>query len=1803
MTRTATIGFIHFHAAPRNLAGYLRRGLLSLMLITLASCAMSSSAFAQNIQFTQGSVGSGLDNTIQVPLGGYPGRGAASLPVTLSYSSRVWRIGNLATVNDTSNYTTIAEAIYAEYSTAGWKSSLDLPVIEWPKNDDTYYYSGKPFCNVCGSSFRQFRVARVFIHMPDGSTHELRKGDQPYEGSIDVSGTFYAVDGSRLRYDSTSATVGKLYLPDGTRYELNNSTAQYIDRNGNTLNYDAPTRQWKDTLGRPITMPLPSNPQAQDYSYALLGIDNTTITYTFRWKNLADALTPDPATGQLPARKPIANNYLPYPNQSPTNNQGNNYPQWVQSTWSPSDRPSLFISDQATEESELTYVVGRGQIQGALFNPVVLSEIVLPNGLSYKFSYNIYGEIDKVIYPTGGFENCTYSELPPIGDLKPPYTQVNRGVTSRKLSANGTGNDLAEWAYSSTGSVVTSIAPSGTRSETYKKNYATPGHPSTHNGQVFYWPFGFEDARQGMAYEERVYAPGTNGAMLRRSLTDWDQTANTVPPSIPELDNTNKTAYRNPRPTKEVSLILDTGGDALAKTVTQQYDTTYQLSTGLDLIATTESYFANVDQTTAQTGVISGIQSGPLASTSETTYLNDEAYRSRNILSLPASVVLKDANLEPVSKTVMAYDQTALQDYNDFGNDWMDPGTIRGNVTMVRRYIDVSADVPLSQECPSGVCLDAHGYFDQVGNIWKVKNERGIESQTEYPSNYKHAYATQMTTAVPDPSGAHGSNTAFTSSSTFDYTTGLALTTIDANGQTTTLSYKNDQNVTDPLNRLRKVTRPDGGWTKYEFNDEVGNLYTRTQTKQDDTHISEAYQYLDPMGRTSRGFASEDGTNYIASDTLYDQMGRVLKTSNPYRTTQRDGIASESHTSNWTTSHYDAMGRVDSVTLPDGSTIQTAFQGIYTTVRDQAGKQRRQKTDALGRIVRVDEPDANGNLGTVDAPAQATYYDYSTQGNLVHITQGSGATVQNRYFKYDALGRLTYERQVEQAGTFSFSDSLTGNSAWSRKLVYDETINGVTYSGLLTRAYDARNISTQFQYDNLNRAWQVAYSDSTPTVTNNYDQARTGYFNKGRLTEALTVAVGSVPATSQVYNYDLMGRVTNNQQTVGDQTYALSYGYNVGGALTSETYPSGRVISYAFDSAARLAQVSSGSTVYANQFDYSSPQGLLKSLTLGNGAVESFDYNSRLQLKSIDLAKTGTVLQHYDYKYGVFDPNSNSLDETKNNGQIARIEATIGTQKQWQQNFTYDSIGRLASAREFRGDNPDPSGQSYLINYDYDLFGNRYQKQSRNAGNPFAQIWTEDSDINQLTNRLANSVTYDDAGNVLTDQKYRQFKFQYDANNRQKQSSNLDDTGVVVSVYDAGGQRVATQVAGALTNVLVYDAMGKLVAEYGSSSTTNGTQYVIGDHQGSTRAVMKGSGTSSELVVSRHDYLPFGEEIYAGVGLRSTTQAYGAGDSVRQKYAGMENDDATGMAHTLWRNYDQLSGRWTAPDPYGGSMTVADPQSFNRYNYVNNDPVNQADPLGLMAGADQGWDSVAEGFWGSSAGFDDPHFGGPAVIAEAESRHDRWVDIDRAGGDYGDADYPQQQQQGQPSQSGDPSVITGTVQDPPSQVQGTKRIVLDQDSSVANAPAPEVVASEGTVTVNVGSLTPQAPASNNGVTYLPGVPRPVPVPLAALLGCMQNELNRIPGSSPLIIVSTTNGHHNVGSAHYSGQAADIRYNDNGSQGARRLQAAADCGAQFGQDEGTRPKGQKVWGGPHYHVQLVPGNNGSRGHLPPARRIP
>jgi RHS repeat-associated protein len=50
---------------------------------------------------------------------------------------------------------------------------------------------------------------------------------------------------------------------------------------------------------------------------------------------------------------------------------------------------------------------------------------------------------------------------------------------------------------------------------------------------------------------------------------------------------------------------------------------------------------------------------------------------------------------------------------------------------------------------------------------------------------------------------------------------------------------------------------------------------------------------------------------------------------------------------------------------------------------------------------------------------------------------------------------------------------------------------------------------------------------------------------------------------------------------------------------------------------------------------------------------------------------------------------------------------------------------------------------------------------------------------------------------------------------------------------------------------------------------------------------------------------------------------------------------------SLFRRHHVWFSRFAHPDPYDGSYNSTDPQSFNRYAYVQNDPVNFVDPTGL----------------------------------------------------------------------------------------------------------------------------------------------------------------------------------------------------------------------------------------------------------------
>ncbi|MEO8662823.1 MAG: RHS repeat-associated core domain-containing protein, partial [Bryobacteraceae bacterium] len=128
-----------------------------------------------------------------------------------------------------------------------------------------------------------------------------------------------------------------------------------------------------------------------------------------------------------------------------------------------------------------------------------------------------------------------------------------------------------------------------------------------------------------------------------------------------------------------------------------------------------------------------------------------------------------------------------------------------------------------------------------------------------------------------------------------------------------------------------------------------------------------------------------------------------------------------------------------------------------------------------------------------------------------------------------------------------------------------------------------------------------------------------------------------------------------------------------------------------------------------------------------------------------------------------------------------------------------------------------------------------------------------------------------------------------------------------------------------------------------SSPFVRATCFLTTDHLGSVRMVTDAAGT----VISRHDYLPFGEEIPASVGNRSAVPGYGAGDGVPERFTGKERDGETGLDYFGARYFSGAQGRFMSPDPSNLGVEFMNPQSWNRYAYVGNNPLRRVDQNGL----------------------------------------------------------------------------------------------------------------------------------------------------------------------------------------------------------------------------------------------------------------
>jgi RHS repeat-associated protein len=124
-----------------------------------------------------------------------------------------------------------------------------------------------------------------------------------------------------------------------------------------------------------------------------------------------------------------------------------------------------------------------------------------------------------------------------------------------------------------------------------------------------------------------------------------------------------------------------------------------------------------------------------------------------------------------------------------------------------------------------------------------------------------------------------------------------------------------------------------------------------------------------------------------------------------------------------------------------------------------------------------------------------------------------------------------------------------------------------------------------------------------------------------------------------------------------------------------------------------------------------------------------------------------------------------------------------------------------------------------------------------------------------------------------------------------------------------------------------------------------GIHWLIADHLGTPRMVIDQTGDLANM--KRHDYLPFGEELFAPISGRSAAQGYAGGDGVRQQFTSKERDVETGLDYFNARYYSSVQGRFISPDPIFSSSRTASPQSWNRYSFCINTPLVLRDLTGL----------------------------------------------------------------------------------------------------------------------------------------------------------------------------------------------------------------------------------------------------------------
>ena len=864
-------------------------------------------------------------------------------------------------------------------------------------------------------------------------------------------------------------------------------------------------------------------------------------------------------------------------------------------------------------------------------------------------------------------------------------------------------------------------------------------------------------------------------------------------------------------------------------------------------------------------------------------------YPGSGIVSdVQSTTVVDPSSGTALSETAYGYDQTTPVASSGVPEHVAVSGP-RGNLTSVTQYASNSLTYTTTYT------------YEDTGSVLSVSSpstSSGALTTFSYDPTFDYATGAQL----PTPS----SGVSMSASATYDESyTGLPISTTGVNGNVTTIkSY-------DEMLRPTQIDYPDGGSTTYSYT--LNPTEIHIQRAMNGSTSADSQVTLDPYGRISVIAVQKDANDWYEVTYCYDADGRLSFKSYPALNQTGCSIPGDTYT-------YDALGGVTKITHADGSYQSFSYNGRATKWTNEAGSVTRiTEVDGVGRPTAVCEVTSvaltgsgsptNCGLGFGDT-GYLTTYSYS--GTTTTVTQGD----QTRVFETDELGRPILTEEPESATTtYSYSLNSTGLVVTETRPEANQTNPSVT-------------TATTTQYDALGRVVSISYSDGTPTRTYSYDVSSEWGDSlqnaKGRLVEAWSAANAGT-----IFSYDPMGRVIWEAECTpsicGSGQHDISYAYDWLGDLTSAGDGSGVTTTYGYNPASQIDQITSSlsdathpGTLVSNVQD--GPFGPVD-FDYGNGLsrYNSYDALGRLNGSWLCVGPQTSGCSGLSQIYG-FAINSQEGNE------ILNLSDNVLGQRLA---FTYDSLGQLSTMS-------NSSGQE-LYNWTYDRWGNRWDQTVDSGSGPSPQL-----SFNTATNQVSG-YGYDAAGDMTSDGLHT---YTYDANGN---VIAVDGGNTATYVYNALNQRVEVKELGSDSEEFVYNLNGQRVSIWDGNTGSQiqgqvywGTQplefyengaahFQFQDWEGTERVQTSYNGA----VEGMYSSLPFGDD-YSASG--TDDDAY---------HFAMLDQDTNDNGHAMFREYSSMSGRWMSPDPYMGSYDIYNPQSFNRYAYVLDNPLGYVDPWGL----------------------------------------------------------------------------------------------------------------------------------------------------------------------------------------------------------------------------------------------------------------